>query len=92
MPHENIFWIYGNNTSPLETSFVDFCCVTDSNVKTPSFWDDIKEKFVSLFKQDDKHREQPDVCAKSQYPLLDATTSATGTGMSALIFLNYCYY
>ena len=61
-------------------------------MKTPSFWDDLKEKFVSVFKQNDKHREQPDVCAKSQYSFLEATTNATGTGMSALIFLNYCYY
>ena len=80
-------WTYDSNTSPSETSFVDFFCLTGSNVRRSSRWGPIKKKFVSVFKQDDKHRDQPDVRLKSQFSLLDATTSATGAGTPALIFL-----
>ena len=52
----------------------------------------MKNKMISAFKQDDKCRDQPDVRSKSQHSPVEATTSATGTGTPALIFLNYCYY
>ena len=81
--------MHDNNTSSLETSFVDFCCVTGSNVKRPSRWSHIKKKFISAFKRDDKRRDQPDVRSKSHYSLLKATTSAAGSGNPALVFLNY---
>lgn len=84
--------MHDNNTSSLETSFVDFCCVTGSDVKRPSRWSRIKKKFVSAFKRDDKRRDQPDVRSKSHYSPLKATTSAAGLGNPALVFLNYYYY
>ena len=80
-------WTYDSNTSPSETSFVDFFCITGSNVRRSSRWGRIRKTFVSVFKRDDKHRDQPDVHSKSQFSLLDAIASATGAGTPALIFL-----